>query len=226
MEQMVSRRLWERPLPNRAGQGPPFYGLGDLEGTQSGVKIPANKGFLKQEDHVPERNGNANPAYLGFPYYDPDSYGSGDPYEQTNHPWLFNPFFPADKWWKPGDTTQPTGIPPADDKVFSAYQFEALYRYGGTGSPAHGASDLFRLSPSNFNDSVGDPNRSPPSYDQSARLGLRPSRARAMDLHSSASRALRACRRRYLSEGWGFPFPNLHSQFPAIRADSVSAIRA
>ncbi len=132
-------------LPGGFAKGLPFWAQVDLDGVY-GNNInpndpinysPSRKWVLPGEDPT------ANPL-SPFPYFPPNTYGSGDQFERTNHPRLFNIFNP---------NYPIAGLGASDDRLFAASNMEALLRYGGTGSPAL-TSDLFRLAPLNFIDPV------------------------------------------------------------------------
>jgi hypothetical protein len=84
---------------------------------------------------LPGMPGNTNTLFYPYPFYPPQTFTNGDAYERTNHPLKFNFFFP--------------GALGADDRVFAVREMEALWRFGGTGSPAQN-SDLFNLCPIDF----------------------------------------------------------------------------
>ena len=115
----------------------PGFQLGfDLNGTLDNGSFTLSSKYL-----LPGENTNGNPAYFGFVNYPATSgystYGSSAsaPAELLGHPSLFNVFSPNYS----GST----------NNAFADSNIEALYRYGGTGSPAL-TSRMFRLSPASL----------------------------------------------------------------------------
>ncbi len=144
-------------LPAGMGGAPPFWGFMDFDGVRDAASnyATSDKIYLPGDPGVPPGTGNQYapplPAapnqgrLVPFPYIPLPSYGGGIAVERASHPALFNPINPNYVRSVPngGDGTA------ANDRLHRLSQLEALYRYGGTGSPSLTA-DLFRLAPQCF----------------------------------------------------------------------------
>ncbi|MBI3409448.1 MAG: hypothetical protein HY040_13990 [Planctomycetes bacterium] len=149
------------PYPTKLGSfrfvsgGTPiaYYGRGDLDATAATAVSPFY-GAPSKKVFYPGESTNTWPPYFGWPFLDAATYQNGSLVtEQKDHPWLYNVFYPKDK------APPAFAFAPANNRIFEPFHFEALWRYGGTNSPAL-RSEFFRIGDGatpNFN-ALSNPN--------------------------------------------------------------------
>jgi hypothetical protein len=115
-----------------SGETPRVYAQVDFDASTAPNYAPPQKLLVPGDNNsnYPNRG-----SFLCMPYFPTGTYTNGDSYERTNHPSLYNVFFPQ-----------------GDDRNFGPWEMEPLLRYWGTGTLAL-SSDLFRLCPLDFSNS-------------------------------------------------------------------------